>query len=370
MKPHKNIFAQIVDFENIYRAYRDATAGKRYRTEILKFTDNLEENLYDIRRELIAETYATGKYREFYVREPKKRLVMALPFRDRVVQWAIYRVVNPLFSKGYITDSYACIDGRGVHHAVKRLHYWAQQTHGAGYYLKLDISKYFYRIDHDVLLHIIRRKFDDPPLMRLFERIIRSRDIPFGLPDGASPGDGAARIFNRGMPIGNLTSQMFANLYLNELDQFIKRDLRARHYCRYMDDMAILADSKAELHAFHDRINAFVSERLKLSLNDKTTIRPLKQGLEFCGFRVWATHTKIRKSSALKMKHRLKKLMAQYAAGEIDYDGAARILAAYKGVLAHSNSYALRNAIYGDWRKDGGAGGGWFYLRRDNQNDG
>jgi retron-type reverse transcriptase len=126
VKPCKNIYTQICDFENLYEAYRKAALGKRFRSDALAFADALEANLHDIRAELLTENYRVGRYREFYIYEPKKRLIMALPFRDRVVQWAVYRVVNPLIARGYIDDSYACIDGRGLHLAVLRLQYWAQ----------------------------------------------------------------------------------------------------------------------------------------------------------------------------------------------------------------------------------------------------
>jgi retron-type reverse transcriptase len=368
MKPYKHIYKQVCDFENLYEAYKKASLGKRFRNEVLAYSANLEENLLDLRRELLSGEYQMGNYREFFVYEPKKRLIMAIPFRDRIVQWAIYRVVNPLILNGYIADSFACINGRGIHSAVKRIQYWAALLDKGekGYYLKLDISKYFYRIDHNVLLDIIKRKFDDAPLVALLEKIIRNDKVAFGLPPGASPGDGAKRIFDKGMPIGNLTSQMFANLYLNELDQYIKRTLGAKHYCRYMDDSVILATDKARLHEYRAKIEAFLSDKLKLSLNDKSALRELGEGIDFCGYRIWGSHIKLRKASALRMKHRLKKLMKQYAAGEVKLEEAQRTLAAYKGVLEHCDSHALRMAIYGDW-DEGGERGGWFVLQRDSE---
>ena len=155
MKTLKNVFEQVVDYDNLYRAYLNARLCKRYRYEVLNFSAHLEDNLVKLQKELIDRTYTLGKYREFYIYEPKKRLIMAQPFKDRVVQWAIYQVLNPVFAQGYITDSYACIKERGTHKAVKRLHYWLRQVGKKPekyYFLKLDISKYFYRIDHDVLM--------------------------------------------------------------------------------------------------------------------------------------------------------------------------------------------------------------------------
>jgi retron-type reverse transcriptase len=370
MKPYRHIYEKVCDFENIYEAYKKASLSKRFKYEVLAFSADLEENLHNIKQELLSGEYRIGGYREFYVYEPKRRLIMAIPFKDGVVQWAAYRIVNPLLAKGYIADSFACIDGRGIHGAAKRIQYWANlltRDEGAkAYYLKLDISKYFYRVDHGVLLDILRRKFDDPPLIALFEKIIRNDTVAFGLPPGANPGGGQGRIFDRGMPIGNLTSQMFANLYLNELDQYVKREPGIKYYCRYMDDTVILSHDKAILNEYRKKIEAFLNDKLKLSLNDKTALRPLDEGIDFCGYRIWGSHIKLRKSSALKMKHRLKKLMSDYESGKVDIEDVKRTLASYKGVLQHCDSYALRRAIYGvypegDWNE------GWFVLRRNSE---
>lgn len=366
MKPIKGIWEQITSFENLYAAYRSAAKGKRFRKEVLAFSDNLEASLFDLQRDLQQGTYTVGRYHEFYVYEPKKRLIMAPPFRDRVAQWAIYRIVNPLFAKKYIEDSYACIEGRGIHAAAKRIRYFAQlvthQNNGGGYALKLDISKYFYRINHDVLMDMLRNRFADRELLDLLERTVRSA-VPFGLPAGASLGE-AERIFGVGMPIGNLTSQMFANLYLNDADQYIKRELRAHCYVRYMDDMVILDGSKKRLHEYRRKIEAFLNERLKLDLNRKTVIRPLTLGIDFCGFRIWDSHIMLRKPTALKMRHRLRKLQKDYAAGAVEWPEVKKSLASYNGMLKHCDSYRLTLKIFGGSTEDGTTEG-WFVLRRE-----
>lgn len=366
MKPIKGLWQQIVSFENLYKAYRAAAKGKRFRDEVLAFSDNLEENLLDLRAELISGTYEVGGYREFYVYEPKKRLVMALPFRDRVVQWAIYRIVNPLFARGYIEDSFACIEGRGIHSAAKRIQYFTQlvlrNCGGRGNSLKLDISKYFYRINHDVLMAILSRWFADRELLDLLERIIRSA-VPFGLPAGKSPGE-AERIYGVGMPIGNLTSQMFANLYLNEIDQYIKRELRVHCYVRYMDDMVIVDGDKKRLHEYRRKIESFLNERLKLDLNSKTVIRPLTLGIDFCGYKIWDSHIILRKPTALKMRRRLRKLQKDYASGAASWPDVKTTLASYNGMLKHCNSYRLTRKIFGGYSEEGWQEG-WFILRRE-----
>lgn len=336
MKTLKNVFEQVVDYDNLYRAYLNARLCKRYRYEVLNFSAHLEDNLVKLQKELIDRTYTLGKYREFYIYEPKKRLIMAQPFKDRVVQWAIYQVLNPVFAQGYITDSYACIKERGTHKAVKRLHYWLRQVGKKPekyYFLKMDISKYFYRIDHDVLMGILKRKIRDDDMIFLLDKIVNSGETNFGLPPGKSPGEvkRSDRVSEKGMPAGNLSSQMFANLYMNESDQYCKRKLGIHFYIRYMDDVIILHQSKEQLHEWKRLIETFLKEKLQLDLNEKTCIRPITLGVDFCGYKIWNTHIKLRKSTALKMKRNLKKLQKEYAAGEVTMEEARQTISSYMG---------------------------------------
>lgn len=355
MKRHKNLYPKIYDFENLYIAYREARKCKRYRDEVLKFSNNLETNLIQIQNELIWKKYRVGRYREFLVYDPKKRLIMALPFKDRVVQWAIYRILNPLLDRRYIYDSYACRIGYGTHRAADRLQYWLRyldRRHDRIYVLKLDISKYFYRVDHRVLVSILKRIIGDKDLLWLLETIIYSEETQFGIPLGDHNFE-HGRVDGIGMPIGNLTSQMFANLYLNELDQFAKHGLRIRHYMRYMDDAIVLHPDKQYLRWVEGEISTFLEDYLRLQLNNKTTVRTAGQGIDFCGFRVWPTHTKMRKKSALKMKHRLKYLQRAYARGNVGWEEVNASVQSYMGILTHCNSYNLREKIFGElvWRR-------------------
>ncbi|MCL6560441.1 MAG: reverse transcriptase/maturase family protein [Firmicutes bacterium] len=348
MKKLKGLYSKVYDFENLLEAYKEARKCKRFQDEVLAFTRNLEENLISIQNELIWKTYKVGRYREFFVYDPKKRLIMALPFKDRVVQWAIYRVLNPLLERRYISDSYACRVGYGTHRAADRLQYWLRylaRRYPRVYVLKLDISKYFYRVDHDVLMGILRRIIADEDMLWLLETIVRSEDTKFGIPLG-DHGFECERVEGVGMPIGNLTSQMFANLYLNELDQYVKRELKIHYYVRYMDDIIILHESKEELHRFKKLIEVFLEEKLKLNLNNKTAIRPVTLGIEFVGYKVWNTHIKLRKSTALKMKRRLKYLKKQYERGEIEFDDVKATMASYNGLMKHCNSFKLRSKLY------------------------
>lgn len=340
-------YEKIFDYENLYTAYLHARKNKRYRNDVLLYTSKLDEELISLQNDLVWQSYHVGKYRMFWVHDPKKRLVMALRFRDRVLQWAVYQQLNPLLEKQYIFDSYGCREDKGPHAALDRLQYWLRlvsRKEKPYYYLKLDMSKYFYRVDHEALLGILRRKVQDEKIIELLRGIIESEDTKFGLPRGVGPADLPMTewLNDVGMPIGNLTSQMFANLYLNELDQYAKHELHAHYWIRYMDDIIVLGDSREWLWQLKEDVEEFLHEHLKLDLNNKTTVRPIGTGIEFVGYRVWATHRKLRKSTLKKMKARLKFLQKICEEGLADYDDVKPSLRSYRGTMKHFNSYGLR----------------------------
>ena len=334
-----------------YNAYRKAAKGKRYRGDVLQFTDNLEGNLLALLDDLKNHTYTVGAYREFYVYEPKKRLIMALPFRDRVAQWWVYSLLYPIFDKTFIEDSYACRRGKGQKAAADRLQDMLKQTEvlgGKWYYLKLDIAKYFYRIYHDKLMEILERKIKDPDMLDLLNVIVKGDGTnAFGLSICDNVED-AERLTDRGMPIGNLTSQLLANVYLNELDQFCKKVLGTKFYIRYMDDVIILSQSKEELHEIKERISKFLDEELQLALNKKTCIRPVSMGIQFVGLHIWSTHRTVRKSTSLRIKRRLKAAAKQYVAGNLTYERYNSTLQSYMGMMKHNDCYRFKMQLLED----------------------
>ena len=373
IKRINELYPRICEFENLYEAYLEARKNKRFRFEVLLFSANLAENLIEIQTALKEKTYQLSDYRKFIISEPKKRLIMALQFRDRVVQWAIYRQLNPLLDRQFIFDNFACRVGKGTHKALERLQYWLRKTERTGkqwYCLKMDISKYFYRVDHAVLMRILKRKIKDKDLLWLLNEIVNCEKCAFGLPLDASiaTATDSIRLFDCGMPIGNLTSQMFANLYLNEIDQYVKHELREHYYIRYMDDMLLLGFDKTILHETKAKIEIYLNEVLRLTLNDKTSIRPTYLGIEFVGFRIWATHIKLRKTSSKKLKRGLKYLKNQYSKGLATYDDIRPNIMSYAGILKHFNSYRLSREIFGvysdyEWYD------GWFSLQRSNNEE-
>lgn len=376
----KNVYDQIVSDENIHRAYLNARKGKRYRKQVLIFTKNLERNLIEIQEELKNEIVNYPKYREFYIYEPKCRLILSQDFKEVVKQWAFYQVLSPLFAKMYINDSFACIKGKGQIAAVKRLYYWLRLVNAPRYkavkkgldtssmnkwyYLKIDFSKYFYRVDHEVMLRVLRNKIKDDRVVQWLETRIKSPDMPFGLPAGMKPEDVDIndRLYDKGMPVGALVSQMLANVYNDQIDQYAKRTLGIHYYIRYQDDIIILSDDKIQIKEWHKKLERYANDVMKMELNDKTCIRPINQGIEFCGFRLWATHVKIRKSTALKMKRNLKGVMHRYSNGDITLEKVNQVVSSYLGLLKHCDSYALRTEIFGDYEK---GKLGWFVLTKN-----
>jgi len=334
--------------ESLYMALKHASKGRRYKPEVLRWNANRYDMLSALQEEIYSGHYEVDKYTAFYVSEPKKRLIMSIAFKHRIVQWAIYQKIQPILVKGYIIDSDGCITDRGPDTAIERVRYWLDSGEDT-YYLKYDISKYFYRIDQDVLEETIRKKITDKRLCDLMASVIHCSHTAFGLPPGKSPGEVPLneRIYGVGMPVGNLLSQIFANIYLDRLDQYCKRDLRIRHYIRYMDDGLALSDSKADLHMWEDAIRSYLHDELRLDLNRKTCIRPISQGISYIGYRIWPGYTTVRKSTSKRMKKYLNKTMRDYAAGEIDLRRASQPYMCYKAKLDRCDCTQLREKLLG-----------------------
>lgn len=325
MKTFNNLFEAVVDFENLYKACNKAKKGKRYRVQALRFRECLEENLIDIQNELIWNKYKPLKYRQFWVFDPKKRLISAPAFRDRVVHHSLVQVIEPIFEKKFITDTYACRKGMGPHNAVARVQYFervAKRNYGDFYILKCDIRKYFPSINHDIMKKEFHRAISDRKVQKLYDQIIDSFE-PCG----------------RGLPIGALTSQLSANIYLSPLDHFIKEECQERFYIRYMDDFIIIAHSKDHLRKLWREIESYLNNKLDLQLNPKTKIFYWKQGIDFCGYRIWPTHIKPRKSTMKRARRRLKKMARLYRDNPKTLEHAKNSIMSFLGYVKHCQCY-------------------------------
>jgi retron-type reverse transcriptase len=331
-KTYNNLWDKVISFENLYNAYIEARKGKKYRKEVLEFSYNLEENLIILQNQLYWKMWAPGRYREFYVYDPKKRLIAAPPFNDRIVHHALVRVIEPLFEKKFIYDSYACRKYKGTHAAVLRLQSFlkrAKRNWESVYVLKADISQYFPSINYDYLLKILSRTIRDNDVFWLCEKIIKSSGYE-----------------TTGIPVGALTSQLFANIYLDQLDHFVKDELGVKYYIRYMDDFVILGDDKKKLRDMLGEIESFLSNRLYLRLNPKTLIFPVHKGVDFAGYRTWATHILPRKRNVKKFRKKLEWMQKAFKSGKIDLEYIYPIVMSFLGYMKHCQSHTIVKKIF------------------------
>jgi RNA-directed DNA polymerase len=340
-----NLYAQVCDFENLYEAFRKARRGKRGRPPAADFEFNLEENLLRLGEELASKSYRPGPYVNFTIHEPKRRLVSAAPFRDRVVHHALCNVIDPIFERRFIFDSYANRVGKGTHRALDRCQAFARQL---PYVLQCDVVQFFPSIDHVLLRGILAKAIADRDVLWLADRILESGE---GVLDEEYemrwfPGDDLlAPLRPRGLPIGNLTSQFWANVYLNDLDRFVVRELRCRRYIRYVDDILLFAGDKATLHRWRQAlIERLAGLRLVLH-EEREGVFPVTEGIPFLGFRVFPDHRRLKRAKGIGFQRRFKALLREYGAGRIDLE---RLNASVQGWVAHAShgdTYGLRKAI-------------------------
>ena len=350
---HDNLFAGIADFQALHDAYHKAIKSKRRKPGAAAFTADLETQLLRLERELQQQTWRPGHYIEIAVRDPKPRLVSAAPFADRVVHHALCAVVTPLFERGFIFHSYANREGKGTHRAVDRYERWRNRYR---HVLRCDIFRYFPAIDHEVLKQAFRRRIACPQTLWLLDSIVdgSNRQEPVNL---YYPGDSLFTPFERrrGLPIGNLTSQFFANLFLDSLDHFVTEVLRAP-YLRYVDDFALFHDDPAVLADWRERIGAWLAQR-RLSLHPrKTVIVPTRDPAIFLGYELLPGRRRLPEANVRRFRNRLRGLRDRWRAGSIDTASVAARVQAWIAHAEHADTWRLRHAIFRD---------GWFDPVRD-----
>ena len=330
-----SLYERIYDTENMEESYkRTQIAERKYRKEAIYFSMSKERKLRGLRKELKDKTYRSGSYIEFYVYEPKKRLVHAPHIRDKIVQFSIHTVLQGIYRPVFIKDSYACLEDKGTHEAVHRIQHYmrlAQWKYEEPYIVKIDVRKFFYSINRDILKTIYRKKIpeSEQDFLRILDMIVDSS------PEG-----------EKGLPLGNVTSQDFANIYLNEIDQFCKRYLGLKWYVRYMDDICIIVKDRETARNVLAEIETYAKERLDVELNEKTHIYPLAQGINTLGFRIHTTHLEVRNSSKAAMKRRIKKIDEKVQSGRLTKKQAQQAVNAWLGHARHSNSYNLAKKIF------------------------
>lgn len=346
METTGSLYAQICSFENLYLAYRKARKGKRGKAQVASFEFNLEEELLRLRDELASETWQPSPYHSFTIHEPKRRLISAAPFRDRVVHHALCNLIEPIWERRFIFDSYANRRGKGTHRAILRCQQFARRY---PYVLQCDLEQFFPSVDHAILGATLARVIQDQRTLSLANRILESgigvqKDI---YQMRWFPGDDLWAVFRpRGLPIGNLTSQFWANVYLNSFDHFVKRKLRCRAYLRYVDDFLLFAGDKSTLWQWaakiEDRLN-----RLRLSMHTPQVF-PVKTGIPFLGFRIYPTHRRLKRRRGIAFQRRFRSLYRRWLAGDIPrsrLDASARSWAAH---ASWGDTYALRQTVLGE----------------------
>jgi len=331
MKRYGNLFESVVDFQNLAVSFKQASRGKKQKVYIIEFFLDLEENLLQIQSELEREEYMWGGYYIFEVQDSKKRLISAPVFRDRVVHHALCNIIDPIFDRTFIAHSFACRKGKGTLAGVKAYERFINSNRKLTYVLKCDIQKYFPSIDHDILFRLVEKKIKDQKLLNLLRTLIFT---------GAGIG----------IPIGNLTSQLFANIYLDRLDHYLKEDCGINHYLRYMDDFLILHENKNSLREIREKIKIFLKEELSLTLHPKKQhIIKIDSGLNWLGYRVFRDgYKRVRTVNVVRFRRRLKKLEDDYQKGRISQGEVYSSLASWVGLSKHANAYNLSKNIFAE----------------------
>lgn len=350
----QHVYYEITSFHTLLIAEEHSANGKRENRERMFFFENLEGYLLELSELLRDGKIPRVEYRSFYVYVPKVRKVIYIDYRSKVIQRAIYDVLNPRICKTFISDTYACIKGRGQLAAMEQLYTWLKGTRTAGgtwYYYKFDVAKFFYRIDHEILMDICRKKIDDERTVDLIGYYVNNNAIPFGMPLDADQLTITEEemLYELGIPIGGGLSHMLGNMYLDPLDQYAKRVLRIKRYIRYMDDIIIVDNDKERLKEYGRLMSAFIAEHLHLEFNKKTALRPVSCGCEFVGYVLYDDHVILRKSSTLRMKRRLRQVAEEYRTGLIDFKQANATMQSYLAMLKHCDCEKFKEKLLGEF---------------------
>jgi retron-type reverse transcriptase len=342
-------FGQLYSWPNLLQAWRHSARGKRGQASVAAFEHRLEENLLELQAELRDRAYRPGAYTSFFIHEPKRRLISAAPFRDRVVHHALCQVIEPAFERSFIAESFANRLGKGTHRALDRLQHLARRFR---YALPCDARQFFPSVDHAILLATLARKISDSDVLNLCRLILDSgkgvlRDeytmVWF-------PGDDLlAATRPRGLPIGNLTSQFWANCYLNAFDHFAKRELRCPGYVRYVDDFVLFADDKCALWEWKARLVERLAQ-LRLTIHPGAHPQPVAEGLPFLGFTVYPHGRRLKRRKGIHFVRKLRALLGRCAAGEIPVSAVTASVRSWVSHASHGNTVGLRKAVLGGIR--------------------
>jgi len=334
MQTYNNLYPEIYSIKNLVIAWRKARKGKTKRAYVLEFEKNLGKNIKSIHEELKTKTYSPKPLKTFILRDPKTRKISKSHFRDRIAHHAITNVLEPIFEKMFIEDNCACRKNKGTLFALDRFKKFQRKVtknlSSYGCCLKADIKHYFKEIDHKILLQIIKKKVKDLDVLELIEKILKNNV--------------SDNLKGKGMPLGNITSQFLANVYLNEFDYFVKHELKVKFYIRYVDDFVLLDSSREQLIIRFGAIEQFLNENLKLELNkDKSKIIYLSKGVDFVGFRNFYHFRLLRKRNIRKIHYKIKQLKNN----KISREKFKETFEGWSAYAKWANSYRLRERLLG-----------------------
>lgn len=317
-------YDDIISVENILLAWKEFVRGKKQKKDVQQFSLRLMDSVLRLHTELANKTYTHSAYEAFNISDPKPRNIHKAIVRDRLAHHALYRKLYPFFDRTFISDSYSCRLRKGTHRALLRFSAFARKVsknnHRTCWVLKCDVRKFFASIDQAILMEIVEKRIFDRDVLWLIENIV---------------GSFHSNALGKGLPLGNLTSQLLVNVYMNEFDQFVKHRLKAKHYIRYADDFVILSDDKRWLEEALPKINCFLQEKLKLFLHpDKLSIKTLASGVDFLGWVHFPDHRVLRTATKKRM---FKNLTRQPVKREM--------LQSYLGLLSHGNTHTLRKTL-------------------------
>jgi retron-type reverse transcriptase len=320
-------FEKIISIENLLLAWKEFIREKTKKKDVQEFQLRLMDNVLSLHQDLKNRVYVHGGYYAFNISDPKPRNIHKASVRDRLLHHAIYRILYPSFDKKFINDSYSCRIDKGTHKAINRFHDFSLKVSKNNtktcYVLKCDIRKFFANIDHQILKEILAKNIKDKDIIWLLSQVIDSFNSIYAMAD-----------MEKGLPLGNLTSQLLVNIYMNEFDQFVKRELKIKHYIRYADDFVVLSQDKEYLQNVLEQMNEFLGNKLKLNMHpDKVYIKTIASGVDFLGWVQFPKHRVLRTNTKRRM---LKNVKSNLKEGTVQ---------SYLGMLKHGNGYKLERML-------------------------
>lgn len=345
MREKKSLYPRIYHWDNLLSAFRKASKGKRGREPAARFELRLEDNLINLQDELQNRTYSPGEYESFYIHDPKRRLISAAPFRDRVVHHALCNIIEPIFEKSFIHDSYANRIGKGGHRALARARLFARKNR---YVLSCDVRQFFPSVDHALLRGVLSRRLTDYQVMWLIDEILKSgRGVLKEVYDMVYfPGDDLFAVNRpRGLPIGNLTSQFWANCFLNGFDHFVKRELQCKNYVRYVDDMLLFGNDRKTLWAWKKAIiERMAALRMTIHRN-RAQVVPTSEGMPFLGFGIYRHKMRLKRRKGIAFTRKFRALISDYKAGRVPLEKVTASARGWANHAGHGDTLGLRKAV-------------------------